>query len=195
MATILMAERAPADGRILVLGAGGGLETKSFADACPQWTFDAVDPARAMLDLAAATLAPHIDRVRMHHGYIDAAPTGPFDAATSLLTLHFLEPDARRHTAAQVRRRLRPGAPFIVMHMSVPQENDAERQRWIERHVAYLVANGLAPDDADKAREAISAKVPLLTPEHDRDILQAAGYSDITEFFSTFTFRGWVCYA
>ena len=195
MAAVLMGERAPTDARVLVLGAGGGVETRAFAETHPQWTFDAVDPAEAMLDLAAHTLGPHVERVRMHHGYVDQAPTGPFHAATSLLTLHFLPPEARRDAAAQVRRRLRPGAPFVVMHMSFPQNDDAERQLWIERHVHYLVANGIAPDDALKAREAISANVPVLTPEQDRHILHDAGFTDITEFFSTFTFRGWVCYA
>ena len=195
MAAVLMGERAPADGRILVLGAGGGVETRAFAETQPNWTFDAVDPAEAMLQLAASTLGPHVGRVQMHHGYVDQAPPGPFDAATSLLTLHFLPPEARRDTAAQVRKRLRPGAPFVVMHMSFPQGDDAERQLWIERHVGYLVANGIAPDDAAKAREAISANVPALTPAHDRDILHDAGFTGITEFFSTFTFRGWVCYA
>lgn len=140
------------------------METRAFAETHPNWTFDAVDPAKAMLDLAANTLAAHMDRVRMHHGYIDQAPTGPFDAATSLLTLHFLQPDARRDTAAQVRRRLPSGAPLIVMHMSFPQQCDAERELWIERHVGYLVANGIAPEEARKAREAIADKVPVLSP-------------------------------
>jgi tRNA (cmo5U34)-methyltransferase len=171
------------------------LETKAFAETHPRWTFDAVDPAEAMLDLAANTLGPFVERVRMHHGYIDQAPRGPFDAATSLLTLHFLQPDDRRDTAAQVRRRLRPGAPFIVMHMSFAQGDDAERQLWIKRHIDYLVANGIDPDDAHKAREAISDGVPVLTPEHDCAILHDAGFSTVTQFFATFTFRGWVCYA
>lgn len=195
LAAVLMAERVPAEGRILVLGAGGGLETRAFAEAHQDWTFDAVDPAAAMLDLAANTLGPYVERVRMHNSYIDRAPAGPFHAATSLLTLHFLQPAERRRTAAQVRRRLRPGAPFIVMHLSFPQSDGTERQLWLERHIAYLVASGIDPDDAHKAREAISENVPVLTPEQDCSILQDAGFSDVTEFFSTFTFRGWVCYA
>ena len=32
MAGVLLAERAPADARILALGAGGGLELKAFAE-------------------------------------------------------------------------------------------------------------------------------------------------------------------
>ena len=195
LATVLIDERAPSDARILVLGAGGGLETKSFAEAKPGWTFDAVDPSAAMLDLAAQNLGAHAARVRMHHGYIDDAPPGPFAAATSLLTLHFLPYDQRRDTAAQVRQRLAPGAPFVVAHLSFPQRDDDERELWIGRHVANLIASGIDPADVDKARSAIATDVPVLSPEQDRAVLLEAGFTGVTEFFSAFTFRGWVGYA
>ena len=195
MAAVLIDEHAPPDARVLVLGAGGGLEMKAFAQAHPGWIFDAVDPAAAMLDLAVATLGPSASRVRMHQGYIDDAPPGPFDAATSLLTLHFLGQDERRRTVAEVRRRLAPGAPFVVAHLSFPQRDDAERELWLGRHSATLVASGIEPADAEKARTMIAAEVPALTPEQDRTILQEAGFSDVAEFFSAFTFRGWVGYA
>ena len=44
MAHLLLAEHAPDDGRILVLGAGGGLELRAFANARPGWRFVGVDP-------------------------------------------------------------------------------------------------------------------------------------------------------
>jgi tRNA (cmo5U34)-methyltransferase len=37
--------------------------------------------------------------------------------------------------------------------------------------------------------------VPILTPDQDREILRKAGFTDITEFYTAFTFRGWVAYA
>src|SRR5437867_3863418 len=88
MATLLLAERVPPAGRVLVLGAGGGQELKAFAQAHPAWTFDGVDPADGMLKLAEHTLGPLAARVRLHKGYIDDAPDGPFDGASCLLTLH-----------------------------------------------------------------------------------------------------------
>ncbi|MDT5102977.1 MAG: tRNA (cmo5U34)-methyltransferase [Mycobacterium sp.] len=51
------------------------------------------------------------------------------------------------------------------------------------------------PPDAEKARTTMAAEVPVLTPEQDRAILQEADFTDVTEFFSAFTFRGWVGYA
>jgi tRNA (cmo5U34)-methyltransferase len=41
----------------------------------------------------------------------------------------------------------------------------------------------------------VAVEVPVLTPEQDRAILQEAGFTDVTEFFSAYTFRGWVGYA
>src|SRR3546814_7783683 len=97
MAMLLLAERTPDDARILVLGAGGGLEIKAFAEARPGWRFDGVDPSAEMLDLARVTLGPLAARAALHHGVIDSAPEGPFDAATCILTLHFR---SEEHTSA-----------------------------------------------------------------------------------------------
>ena len=194
MATVLLAERISADPRVLVLGAGGGLELKVFTEAHPNWTFDGVDPANEMLKLAERTLGPLISRVRLHLGYIDDAPEGPFDAATCLLTLHYLAPEERRRTVIEIRRRLKPGAPFVVAHFSVPQ-GEGERGRWLSRYTAFATASGVDPDHVQHARAAIDTKLHILAPEQDEAILHDAGFSDISLFYAGFTFRGWVAYA
>jgi tRNA (cmo5U34)-methyltransferase len=40
MSMLLLAESAPPDARVLVVGAGGGLELKVFAEHQPAWQFD-----------------------------------------------------------------------------------------------------------------------------------------------------------
>lgn len=194
MTTLLLAERAPDHARVLVLGAGGGLELKAFALAHPGWIFDGVDPAAEMLKLAERVLGPLASRATLHEGTIDDAPIGPFDAACCLLTLHFLAIEERRRTAAEVRRRLKPGAPFVVAHLSVPQ-GDGERALWLERYAAFVVASGIDPDKAANARAAIDTQLTILTPEQDEAILRDAGFSNVSLFYAGFTFRGWVGYA
>ena len=49
MTTMLLAEAVPGEGRILVLGAGGGLELQAMAQAQPGWRFVGVDPDADML--------------------------------------------------------------------------------------------------------------------------------------------------
>lgn len=195
MAAILIAERAPHDARVLVLGAGGGLELKVFAEANPCWSFDGVDPSAEMLDLAGKTLGLLASRVRFTRGLIDDVSGAPFDAAASLLTLHFLDEAERLRTVTEVHRRLKPGAPFVVAHFSIPHDTAEEGERWLSRYVDFCVASGVSRTDAETARAAIDDQVPILSPDQDKAILRQAGFTDVTEFYTAFTFRGWVAYA
>lgn len=192
MTGILLAEHAPNDARVLVLGAGGGLELRALAQAHPGWTFDGVDPAPEMLKLAMRTLGPLASRVRLYDGIIDDAPEEPFDAAVCLLTLHFVPRDERRRTVAEIHRRLRPGAPFVVAHSSFPQ---GERDRWLSRYAAFAVASGVDSTQTEKMHAAVKAHLSLYDPEDDEEILRDAGFCEVSLFYAAFTWRGWVARA
>ncbi|WP_188236248.1 class I SAM-dependent methyltransferase [Sphingopyxis sp. LK2115] len=194
MTGLLLAERVPDNARILVLGAGGGLELKAMADAYPGWTFTGVDPAAVMLRLAAQTLGANAHRAELIEGYIDDAPPGPFDGAVCLLTLHFLAADERIRTAAQIRARLKAGAPFVAAHGSFPQGPD-ERDRWLDRYASYAIASGAAPEQTATARAAVATHVAMLSPEADEAALRDAGFTGVEQFYAAFTWRGWVGYA
>lgn len=183
MVTILLAELVPADGRILVLGAGGGLELKAMADAQPEWRFDGVDPSRGMLDQARELLGPQTERIRFHEGYIDDAPDGPFDGAVCLLTLHFLPADERLKTLQSMAARMKPGAPLVTAHHSFPVEGGG-KDRWLSRFAAFSSTAG--------PLIAMKEKLPVLPPEADEALLREAGFTDVELFWAAFTFKGWV---
>lgn len=193
MTGILLAERASADARVLVLGAGGGLELKALAESHPGWRFVGVDPSAEMLRGAERLLGPLMERVELVEGYIDDAPLDAFDAATCLLTLHFLGREERRRTAAEIHRRLKAGAPFVAAHGSFPQGED--RDSWLDRYAAYAIASGFDTDQARNAREAVATSVNMMAPEDDVAILTEAGFAEVTQFYAAFTWRGWVSYA
>jgi tRNA (cmo5U34)-methyltransferase len=194
MTAILLAERATRDARVLVLGAGGGLELRALVDAQPGWRFVGVDPAAAMLDEARRVLGPETARVDFCEGYIDDAPEGPFDAATCFLTLHFLEAEERTRTVRELHRRLRPGAPFVAAHSSFPQGEGA-RALWLSRYAAFARASGADPDQVEKMRAAVDAHLPALDPEQDEAVLRHAGFSEISLFYVGLIWRGWIGYA
>jgi tRNA (cmo5U34)-methyltransferase len=194
MTALLLAERVPEEGRVLVLGAGGGLELKAFAQARPGWRFLGVDPSAQMLRLAQDTLGPLASRVEFLEGYIDAAPATEFDGATCLLTLHFLPAEQRLHTLAELRRRLKPGAPLVVAQHSFPQAK-GEKSRWLDRYAAFAASSGIPREDAARAIEAMDARLPLLSPEQDVALMREAGFETIELFYAAFTFKGWIAYA
>ncbi len=105
-----------------------------------------------MMNLARVTLGSLVSRTRLHHGLI-SAPEGPFDAATRILTLHFVEREERQRTLREVRRRLKPGAPFAVAHFSFPQ-GAGNCDLWLARYAAFAVASGVEPPQAENAQSS-----------------------------------------
>lgn len=189
----ILMEHVPSDGRVLVLGAGGGLELTYLAERHDGWTFDGVDPSAPMLRLAEATLGPLAARAVLHEGYVTDAPAGPFDAATCLLTLHFVPTDERLRTLREIHRRLRPGAPLLTFHHSVPA--GAERAVWLERIVRFGAGADATVDQIAKSVEALATRLPILTPEQDEALLSEAGFTGIGTYYTALTLRGWLACA
>lgn len=193
MARLLLEERVPADGTVLVLGAGGGMELLAFAEAQAGWHFHGIDPSAPMLDMARQRLGPLASRVAFTEGYIDDAPEEVCDGAACLLTLHFLPAGQRLHTLKAMRRRLKPGAPLVVAHHSYPQD-DAQKGRWLQRFAAFSASSGIALDVAHTV-DSMARLLPALSPEQDVALLHEAGFGTVELFYAAFSFRGWVAYA
>jgi tRNA (cmo5U34)-methyltransferase len=192
MVTQLLAEGAPADARILVLGAGGGLELRAMASTCGAWSFTGVDPSPAMLDLAREATSPFADRISLVTGTIEQSPAGPFDGATCLLTLHFLTRSERLLALQGIRSRLNPGARLVVAHHCAPAGN---AERWMARSVAFGQEAGSQGFNVNAMGKTMAARLPLLTPCAEEDLLREAGFADVELFYGALSFRGWVATA
>ncbi|RYY80510.1 MAG: class I SAM-dependent methyltransferase [Moraxellaceae bacterium] len=193
MIGVLLAERVPENAHILILGAGGGMELKAFAEAYRDWQFDGIDPSHAMLELARATLDELNFRVRLTQGLIHDAPLELFDGTTCLLTLHFLKQPERLDTLKELYLRLKPGAPLVIAHHSFSTEG-SEPDKWLKRNAAYAIMSGMPKDLAQQNIPAIRERLPVLSPQQDVELLEKAGFVDIELFYSAFTFKGWVAY-
>lgn len=194
MSALLLAESTPPEGRVLVIGAGGGMELKFFAQSFPGWQFDGVDPSAEMLNLAKTSLGPLASRVQLHNGYVEAAPIGPFDAASCLLTLHFISEADRFRTLCEIHSRLKPRGVFVAMHYSIPQ-NPTERELWLSRCAAFAISSGVDPAQARAAAESIGKQLPILSPDQDEALMRKAGFTEISTFYVGLAFRGWVARA
>lgn len=194
MVSVLLAENTPPHGRVLVVGAGGGMELKCLAESNPTWQFDGVDPSAEMLDLARTALGPLVSRVQLHQGYVEAAPLAQFDAATCLLTLHFTDEVERLRTLREIHRRLKPGGAFVAMHYSISQ-NPAERDLWLSRCASFAISSGVNPEQARAAAVAIGSQLPILAPAQDEELMRKAGFTDVAVFYAALAFRGWIARA
>lgn len=192
MTAILLAERAPADAHMLVVGAGGGMELKAMAEAGPGWRFTGVDPSSAMLDLARQTAAPHADRIALVQGTVDQAPIGPFDGAACLLTLHFLDRAERLKTLRDMRERLTPGRALVVAHHT---SADGDPELWLARAATFADQTVARTAKSKSSAKMMAERLPLLTPGAEEALLLEAGFVEPRLFYAAFSFRGWVAIA
>lgn len=189
----ILAESVPDDGCVLVVGAGGGLELTYLAERHDGWTFDGIDPSAPMLDLARERLGQLAARVALREGYVTDAPDGPFDAATCLLTLHFLPREERLRTLREIRRRLRPGAPLVTFHHSVPAGDT--RAAWLERYARFTEGPDGDPPEVARRVATLSTQLPILSPDEDEALLGEAGFVDVGTYYAALTLRGWLANA
>ena len=191
MAAQLIAERTGEDAHLLVLGAGGGLELGAFAGLHPHWLFTGVDPAAEMLKAARERVEAcgARDRVTLIEGLIDDAPDGPFDAATCLLTLHFVPDDGGKlETLQLIRKRLKPGAPFILVDLCIGAiDGDLRR----DRYATFALNSGAEPDDVCQTKARLVDVLHTVSPERDVELLTQAGFTDVDLFYAGLSWRGW----
>jgi tRNA (cmo5U34)-methyltransferase len=193
MAAQLIRERIGDTGRVLVLGAGGGLELEAFATRSPCWSFLGVDPAAAMLDAARERMraAGASGRVDWHHGYVFDAPAGPFDAATCLLTLHFVADDgAKEHTLREIRRRLQPGAPFVLVDLCIDlAAPDAATA--LARYREFALESGAEREQVETTCGRLVDVLQLVSAARDEELLASAGFTGVELFYAGLSWRGW----
>jgi tRNA (cmo5U34)-methyltransferase len=196
MAAVLLAERAAKDGHILIVGAGGGLDTRALARAEPQWRFTGVDPAGPMLDLARVVLGDEINpRVTLIEGGVEAAPTGPFDGATLILVLGLIPDDgAKLRTLQDIRARLKPGAAFVLVDRCDSVDNPLF-DRNVDRYIAYATLSGVDPNTLGNAKASHRGNKAMATAERDEALLAEAGFTGVETFYFAMNWRGWVAYA
>ena len=188
----LIAETAPAN--TLVVGGGGGLELKTLIDALPEGRFCAVDPSAEMVAQGRAYLGDPacVDWVE---GYVFDAPETRFDAATCMLTLHFVPDDgAKLDTLKAIHSRLKPGAPFVMAHISV-DKSDPASARQFDRYIRFSSDSGLDPEVIEKAHERVRTQLNCVGPARDVELLRQAGFGGIEQVFQGLSWHGWVAYA
>lgn len=187
---------SPAAARILVVGAGGGEEILRLGQNNPQWSFVGVDTYQPMVELARRRLAgaPVGARSRVLTTSIEGLDETGFDAATCILTAHFVPDDGAKLTFLEaIRRRLKPGAPLaIVDGVGVAGEDGTELLRRIWKR--HAVRNGIEESVAESNAQNFK-KIAVVSEERQEDLMASAGFERLTPIFRGLAIKGWLAFA
>ena len=159
----LLALRPP--DRFLDLGAGTGYTLLRVLEAFPSISAIGLDVSPEMLERARQRLAGVADRVELRQSDI-AHPVleGTYDAIVSILAVHHLYADEKRHLFSRIWEHIAPGGVFLLADYfrpamdrlselydlpdeSDPHEVEHDHPDTAAEHLSWLVAAGFAAVD------------------------------------------------
>ncbi|NJM64784.1 MAG: class I SAM-dependent methyltransferase [Acaryochloris sp. RU_4_1] len=181
---------------ILIVAAGGGNEIITLGQTNATWQFTGVDPSEQMLALAQSKVESVGlgDRVTLHRGIAQDLPIQPFNAATSLLVMHFLPDDGTKSDYLQaISSRLQPGSPFVLADLQGDKQSETfERlaNGWQTR--ARLA--GMEPERVAELGNRTRQHLPCVPEARTLELLEQAGFRETTRFYTGFVFTGWLAF-
>jgi len=151
--------------QVLDLGVGTGYTTLRILDAFPEAQVTGIDVSEEMLGQAAQRLARYAGRFGLQRADIaDPHVAGSFDAIVSVLAVHHLWPEEKRHLFGHLWERTSPGGILILAdafrHASDllrqlydaprpadPHEAEHDHPDTAAEHLQWLIAAGFASVD------------------------------------------------
>ena len=193
MAAVLLRDRIGEHGRVLVVGAGGGVELSVFARECQGWNFRGVDPSVEMLRQAKAKLEAAATRVSWIQGGVENSPRGEsFDAATAFLCLNFVPDDGRRlDVLREIHARLRAGAPFLMIN-GCGDKYSARFEDDLRVYAAFARRNGAPAEVVEGALRMQRESLFSVPREREEALLAEAGFVDARIFYAGLRVFGWI---
>lgn len=184
----------PDTARILCVGVGTGAEMSYFARAFPGWTFTAVDPSGAMLQVCRqrAGAEGFLDRCSFHEGYLESLPVGAVhDAATSFLVSQFLlNPQERSAFFRAIARRLRPGALLASADLASDTAS-TDYAALLAPWFTMMAAGGVDAEKLECMRANYARNVAILPPAQVAALIASAGFTPPVQFFQAGLIHAW----
>ncbi|MYH54233.1 MAG: class I SAM-dependent methyltransferase [Gemmatimonadetes bacterium] len=194
MFTALIEPELPRRGRVLVVGAGTGIEIVHLKRARPDLRVHGVDPSDQMLELAERRVAEAgvSDGVTLQLGYAADVPTSPlFDAATLINVLHFVPDDGGKAALlADIARRLKPGAVFVFFDLH-GGDTPEEHERYLSAWRRYWKIRDMSPEEMRDFNDRIREGIHFSPASRSLELALAAGFAEPERFYRSLLYGGW----
>jgi tRNA (cmo5U34)-methyltransferase len=190
--------RLPMHAKLLVVGAGTGMEVTEFAPLNPGWSFCGVDPSADMLALAKKKIVEKnlAGDIELRKGYVDDLDQeAVFDGATCILVMHFLKDDgAKLALLESIYKRLKHGASFVLVD-GFGEPGSMEFEELGKAWKQYPIIHGVSKETVEDAfNERIMKMIQFVPESRILELLRTAGFTRVLKYYSGFLYGGWMGY-
>lgn len=181
----------PKGAHILVVGAGTCKEIIKLAELEASWRFTAVDLSQDMLDIGLQKLKEkgHDSRVEFFCGEPSQLNTSNgFDAAMSMLVMHFIDKEQKSGFLSSIQQRLKPNSPLVLadlMHTHMPD--------FVDIQMLLSQQLGMSFETACEIKPRFERNFKPLTVEEFKALIKGAGFKWQGSIFQSLNFYCWLC--
>ena len=188
---VIAGQYAQPHSHIYDLGCSLGAATLSMASQvrAPGVRFIGVDNSEAMTQRCNQILARHLPATSFEVLCADlqAVSLQPASVVVLNFTLQFLKPAERLAVLQQIYAALLPGG-VLILSEKVQLTNAAQQTLINDLHLAFKRANGYSELEISQKRSAIENVLIADTPQQHVARLQAAGFTQVMQWFQGFNF-------
>ena len=186
----------PESADLLVVGAGTGMELMRLGQACSKWHFLGIDPSAKMLAIAEQKMSHHqlSNRVNLRQGYAEDLPKETlYNAATSILVMHFIPPSNKLQFLESIAQRLHPSAPLVLVDV-FGEKGSEQLEQLMPILYAYWNTVGLPPQKQQQLLETVKQGVYPLSETSLLNLLEQAGFQKTIRFYTGLWVGGWLAF-
>ncbi|MEM6755115.1 MAG: class I SAM-dependent methyltransferase [Cyanobacteria bacterium P01_C01_bin.38] len=187
--------KLPNEANLLVVGAGTGMELVRFGKGNSKWQFLGVDPSENMLAIAKDKIQQHglSEQVKLFQGYTNDLPdTSIYDAATSILVMHFIPDDGRKLAFLEsISQRMKSSSTFILVDIFGEKGTD-DFKDMISLMKKFWEEAGISEAKTAEILETMEKGVYPISEARVLELLQQAGFGKVIRFYTGLWVGGWM---
>lgn len=187
----ILKKRIPKRSKILIAGTGTSREAVTLSSGNKDWRIVAFDTAEKMVKVSGEkikqlNLQKHINLI---HGDITDIDEKKFDAATSVLVMHFIK--NKKKYLREIYKRIKPGGSFLIVDIC-GNKKTKEFNELLSYWVEFQKDNRVDLENIEQTVRHIKNDLRIISEHKIVSLLEQTGFKNTRHFFKSLLVNGYV---